>query len=282
MKTTQTSMRRALISLLLFGAVGCASTSPQRQQIQDTTMEPINRPVFAVNKAIDDYAFGPLARGYKTITPGFVRQSVSNVHRNLVFPQRFISSLGQGEFEEAGTELGRFLLNSTVGIGGLWDPATRVGLAKYDADLGMMFASWHIPPGPYIVIPVLGPSTPRDAIGDLVSIALNPLVWVGVSIPPVGVLFAINRRAQADEQIRAGREAALDYYLFVRDAFIQRRTMQIRGEYVTNLTDEEIAAAAYGPSDDLYEFPADAAPASECAAGPAPEPPLTPSSPPDC
>lgn len=275
-------MRTAFLALLLALAMGCASTSPQRQEIEDTTMEPINRPVFAVNKAIDDHAFGPLARGYKTVTPGFFRQSVTNAHRNLAFPQRFVSSMGQGEFEKAGTELGRFLLNSTVGVGGLWDPATRVGLEKYDEDLGMMFASWHIPPGPYIVIPILGPSTPRDAIGDLISIALNPLVWVGVSVPPVGVLFAINRRAQADDQIRAGREAALDYYLFVRDAFIQRRTMQIRGEYVTNLTAEELAAAAYGPSDDLYDLPAEDDFPAECATTPPVEPPLTATIPPDC
>lgn len=275
-KQTANSGRRAasltwMIAPLLVCAIGCASTSPDRQVIRDdTTMERVNRPVFTVNRVLDDHAFGPLARGYKKVTPGVVRQSISNVQRNLTFPQRFVSSLGQGELEKAGTELGRFLLNSTVGIGGLFDPASRVGLAKYDEDLGMMFASWHVPPGPFIVIPILGPSTPRDAIGDLLSIGLNPLVWTGVSIPPIGVLFAINRRAQADDQIRAGREAALDYYVFVRDAFIQRRTRQIRNEYVTRLEDGELTDAGYFPPDDLYDLPEQGASADAAPGGCAP------------
>jgi phospholipid-binding lipoprotein MlaA len=259
----RTGLQRCAIPLAIAAAIatGCASTSPQRQEIHDS-IEVVNRPVFSVNRAVDHAAFGPIARGYKKITPSVFRHSVSNAQRNLTFPQRFVSSLGQAEFEKAGVELGRFLVNSTVGIGGLLDPATPMGIPKYDEDLGKMLAAWHVPPGPYIVIPVLGPSTARDGLGDLASIALNPLVWAGVSVPPLGVLFAINRRAEADDRIRQAEAAALDYYVFARDAYIQRRTRFIRNEYVTlpeegEIPDEIVLAP------DLYDLPPEAEGAAE-------------------
>jgi phospholipid-binding lipoprotein MlaA len=242
----------AWAAVALVVVVGCAR--PEQQQIHDS-LEPMNRPIFAVNKGLDDYAIGPVARGYKAITPSILRRSLTDAQRNLQFPARLVSILGRGEFEEAGTELARFLLNSTVGVAGLWDPASRIGLAKYDSDIGMMFASWRIPPGPYIVIPVLGPSTARDAIGDLFGAALNPLLWTGVSIPPIGILFALNKRAESDDQIKAAQKAALDYYLFVRDAYIQRRTEQIRSEYVTVPRPGEVQPDLYAAPADLYEVP---------------------------
>jgi phospholipid-binding lipoprotein MlaA len=203
-------------------------------------LESVNRPVFGVNRKFDDYALRPIARGWKFITPAVMRRSITNVYRNFTFPQRFVSAMGQAEIREAHVELARFLVNSTVGIGGLFDPATRLGLEKFEDDLGMMFARWGIPAGPFIMIPIMGPSTPRDTVGDVLAIALNPLIWVGVSVPPIGFLFAINGRAEADDTIEASKVAALDYYVFVRDAFIQQRT---RTEFVTRAED---------PLEDLY------------------------------
>ena len=246
-------------------ATGCASTSPDRQEIRDS-LEPVNRPVFEINRQVDHHAFGPIARGYKKVTPSVFRRSVSNVQRNLNFPERLVSTMGQAEFEKAGVETGRFLLNTTVGLGGIFDPATRVGLAKYDEDLGKMLARWHVPPGPYIVIPVLGPSTARDGLGDLASIALNPMIWAGDTMPPLGVLFAINRRAEADDRIRAAEEAALDFYVFARDAYIQRRTRFIRNEYVTRVEDTEVADDVYVLAPDLYDLPSDDTPPTGCGA----------------
>ena len=275
----------ALLAISTAIATGCASTSPQRQVIRDP-IEVVNRPVFSVNRAVDHAAFGPIARGYKKITPSVFRRSVSNAQRNLTFPQRFVSSLGQAEFEKAGVEFGRFVVNSTVGVGGLLDPATSLGIPKYDEDLGKMLAAWHVPPGPYIVIPVLGPSTPRDAFGELASILLNPLVWAGVSVPPLGVLFAINRRAEIDDFVRQAEATSLDFYVFSRDAFIEQRTRFIRNEYVTlpqagEIPDEVVLAP------DLYEVRPDAegtaeTPETDCAT---PQPPDTPTSdtpPPPC
>lgn len=240
-----------LLATLVACALGCAATSPQHQQISDS-LEPINRPVFRFNTAVDDHALGPVARGYKSITSDGVRTSVANAQRNLGFPPRFVAHVGQANFLEAGSELGRFLLNSTLGVAGLFDPATEAGLGRYDADLGMMFARWHVPPGPYLVLPVLGPSNPRDAVGDLLGMAMNPLLYTGTTVAPVGVLFAINTRAEADDRIRTARSSALDYYVFVRDAFVQHRTAQVRGEYVTR-GDDALDASSHVMADELYE-----------------------------
>ncbi|MEB2344020.1 MAG: VacJ family lipoprotein [Deltaproteobacteria bacterium] len=230
-----------LVVLLI--TLGCAS-SPNTPT--PDTLESLNRPVFGANQTFDKYAFRPVARGWKAVTPKVMRRSISNSYRNLTFPKRFVSNMGQGEVRNAHVELARFLVNSTLGIGGLFDPATRLGLGKYDEDIGTMLARWGVPSGPYLVIPVLGPSTPRDSFGDVVALALNPLLWAGVSIPPLGLLFAINGRAEMDDQIEASRRVALDYYVFVRDAFIQSRT---RTEYVTR--EESPPGDLY----DLYDLP---------------------------
>jgi len=247
-----------------------AESQPESPTIRDP-LEPVNRPVFSVNRKFDDYALRPVARGWKFITPALMRRSITNVWRNFTFPQRFVSAMGQAEFRDANEELARFLVNSTIGIGGLFDPATRLGLDRFEGDLGMMFARWGVPPGPFIMVPIMGPSTPRDTVGDVLAIALNPLLWVGVSVPPIGILFAINGRAEADDAIEASKHAALDYYVFVRDAFIQRRT---RTEFVTLAEDplEDLYTVYEEPATPLvYPLPCDPDRAPVTALGPDPE-----------
>lgn len=241
---------------LLALALGCASTSPERQQISDS-LEPMNRQMFRLNEMIDDYGFGPVARGYKRVTPEPVRTAFLNAERNLGFPARFVSHLGQAQFVEAGSELASFLLNSTLGVAGLFDPAAEAGLDRHDADLGQMLAAWHVPPGPYLMIPALGPSNSRDAMTDLVAMAMNPLAWTTSAAPPVGVLFAVNRRAEADERMRIAKQSALDYYVFVRDAYIQKRTREIRGDYVTRIRNEGSPDDPMGLPEDLYDVQAE-------------------------
>ena len=206
-----------LFALAWIGLAGCART-PESQQIHDS-LEPVNRPIFTANRGIDDYALGPVARGWRKITPAPVRNSISNFDYNLAFPTRFLSSLGQGEGVQASREVVRFLINSTAGVGGLFDWAGKLGLARGEEDFAQMFARWGIAPGPYLVVPLAGPSTPREVVGDVMSIALNPLTWLGV--PGLDVLFLVNGRAQADDKIEAAKRASLDYYVFARDAYVQ-------------------------------------------------------------
>jgi phospholipid-binding lipoprotein MlaA len=254
--TTRAAFLRGAVASL-FGvlfAAGCA-TSPGSQEIHDH-WEPVNRPIFGVNVDIDELALGPVARGWKKITPGPVRRGISNVESNLEFPIRFLSHLGQAEFITAGSELGRFLLNSTLGIAGIFDPAHEAGLDASAADFGTMFARWGIPPGPYIVVPLLGPSTPRETIGDVLALPLDPLFWAGFYLIPIDVLFMVNDRAQADDAIAQAKESALDLYVFTRDAYIQRRSREMRGEYVTQPEDGE-TEQPFPP--DLYDVPAERA-----------------------
>jgi len=210
----------ALGPLILLSA--CAS-SPGTSQVSDR-LERINRPLFAIDQEIDDDGLGPVARGWIRITPQQVRDAISGAYHNLTFPDRFVSSLGEGELRMAGAELARFLINSTFGIAGVLDPATVAGIPKYDEDVGKMLAKWGVPPGPYVVIPLVGPSTPRDVAGGVVDLALNPLTWAGFPGMGLGALFAINGRAQEEQEIQAAKRAAIDYYAFVRDAYFERRT----------------------------------------------------------
>jgi phospholipid-binding lipoprotein MlaA len=255
---TRTQRRGALAILcasLLSLALGCASTSPQNQTITDS-LEPMNRQLFRLGEAIDDYGFGPAARGYKRVTNEPVRAALLRAERNLGFPARFVSLLGQAELVGAGSELGRFVLNSTLGVAGLFDPGTEAGLAKHDADLGQMLAVWHVPPGPFLMLPVFGPSTSRDATMDLVAMLMNPLAWTTSAAPPVGALFAVNRRADADDEIRRAKATSLDYYVFLRDAFIQRRTREIRGDSY------DPGLEAMQQPEDLYDLRAEASEAN--------------------
>ncbi len=253
---------RAAALVVVLAATGCASTPPGATP---DPLQPVNRAIFGFNVFVDDHAIGPAARGYKRITPDRFRRSVSNFFYNVDFPERFVSSLGQAEGGRAATEVARFTVNTTVGLAGFFDPASHFGLGKYDEDLGQMMGRWGIPPGPFWVIPLLGPSNPRDTVGLVASRFLNPFFWLDYFVTDyvalgTGVFQAFNFRAQADEQIATARRSALDYYVFVRDAFVARRKAQIRNEEPPD------PDASEQQEDDLYDdlyddpdSPADAA-----------------------
>jgi phospholipid-binding lipoprotein MlaA len=245
--------RTALLVLLSAAAlaVGCAGPNPV------DPWERVNRPVFRFNDAVDRKALGPVARGWKRISSEGVRTSVSNFFYNVQFPSRFVSNVGQAEGQQAMIETARFVVNSTVGVVGIFDPASSWGLPRRDEDIGQMFGRWGIPPGPYWMIPLLGPSNPRDAVGRVGDSLLSPFFWINVllGIPTFGgptVVDLVNERAIADERIESARRSALDYYVFVRDAFMQYREAAIRnrGGYSPYGADP---AAGAGPDDDLYE-----------------------------
>jgi phospholipid-binding lipoprotein MlaA len=244
--------------LILFSLVGlltgCCGSSPG----QPDPYGGVNRAFFGFNDGVDRYALEPAAKGWTFITPEAFRVALDKAFKNLKFPVRFVSNLGQGEVVRAGSELARFITNSTLGMAGFFDPATRIGLAKYDEDFGQMFGRWGISSGPYWVIPIVGPSNPRDGVGYVFDSALNPLTLLG----PIAILIRIpemvNGRAIAAEQIDLARAAALDYYVFVRDAYIQRRLAQIRNEELSGSEPGgRLADELYEVPDDLYEVEED-------------------------
>lgn len=204
-------------------------------------IEPVNRGVFWFNEQFDQYLLGPVAHGYDYVMPNDGQVGVTNFFKNLRYPTYLISDLLQGKFEQALDHTGRFLINSTVGILGLIDVAEDVGLPDVEEDFGLAFASWGIDSGPYIMLPLLGPSNLRDTIGFVFDTLTNPTYWAFSSNDlhsdaqfyiPAGftALKAVQTRNNLDDAITAGREGSLDYYLFMQSAYYQYREGQINRE----------------------------------------------------
>jgi phospholipid-binding lipoprotein MlaA len=193
--------------------------------------EPMNRGIFAFNDGLDRWLLEPIAIGWDTVVPDPAQRGVANVFANLATPRRVANDLLQGKPEKAGDDLGRFVVNTTFGILGIFDPAGAEGIAPGDEDFGQTLGVWGVPAGPYLVLPFFGPSSPRDAAGLAVdSAALSPEFWFApwyVS-SPAGATRVINARALALETVRAEREAAFDFYVSVRSAYIQYRINQVR------------------------------------------------------
>lgn len=152
----------------------------QASEIPDP-IEPVNRAIFAFNDGLYTVALRPISRGYEFIVPKPVRRGIHNAYDNVRFPVRLVNSLLQAKFPQAGRETGKFLVNSTAGIGGILRVSDRFpALADVpEADTGQTFAKWGIGPGFYIVLPVLGPNNLRDTVGAAGDAALNPVTWVG-------------------------------------------------------------------------------------------------------
>lgn len=227
-------MKRALACALLAGALvsGCASSSPrERAARSDDPWEPGNRVTFAFNDGLDVAFMEPVATGWTWVTFEDLRISVDKAMHNLRFPVRLVGNLAQAEVRAAGTETARFTINTTVGLLGFFDPAGHWGLEKHDADFGQAMGVWGVPAGPYLVLPVFGPSNPRDTFGLAVDTVLsaapsliNPIL--GIALTGVNL---VNTRALLLDTVREAKRASLDYYVFVRDAYTQRRRLQILG-----------------------------------------------------
>lgn len=207
----------------LLVASGCATTSGTPNP--KDPWEGYNRSMYEFNDTVDKAVLKPIAQGYVKVTPGFVQQGVSNFFDNLQDLGTGLNNLLQGKFTEGAGDLGRLVVNSTIGILGLWDVATPMGLEKHNEDFGQTLGWWGVPPGPYFIIPLLGPSTLRDAPARYV----DPSFAYNRGIDDVAVrnslygLDAVRTRASLLKAEKVLDEAALDKYSFTRDAWLQRR-----------------------------------------------------------
>jgi phospholipid-binding lipoprotein MlaA len=223
--------RTARASLLVIACLtlfGCASLPPNSKRDPRDPWERMNRTTFKVNTALDHAIARPVARGYEKVTPRLVRTGVSNFLDNLFYPVTMGNDLLQLKFKPFAQATGRFVLNTTVGVGGLFDPASRVGLPKNEEDLGQTFGHWGSGPGPYFVIPILGPSDVRDGIGRVGDTYLSPLHYVQNSyvrygIYGVGVVDARYRLLPQDKLL----DEAYDPYTLLKNAYLQRRQYQV-------------------------------------------------------
>ena len=187
--------------------------------------EPFNRAMYAVHEPIDANIVRPVAQAYVDYTPRLVRLAISNVFNNIDDFFSGINGLLQGKPEKAGDDFGRVLINTAFGFGGLIDIASDAGIERGNEDFGQTFAVWGIPQGPYLFVPLFGPSTIRDGTGTVIRSYLGPVGF----IPDVrwrNVIYgvgALDARAQALEASSIVDKAALDRYTFIRRAYLQRR-----------------------------------------------------------
>ncbi len=208
-----------------------AASKEERVEIADP-LEPFNRAMFHFNDKFYFWLLKPVAQGYKEVVPEPARISVKNFFSNLGFPIRFLSCLLQADFSGAATEAGRFSINTIWGIGGLMDPASsrELDLKKQDTDIGLTLASYGVGHGFYLVWPFLGPSSPRDTIDLAGRFLLNPLSYITPWYYPLGIkaLDVVNVTSLSIGDYESLKEAAIDPYVALRDAYIQYRQKQIK------------------------------------------------------
>jgi len=223
------SMRGARRLVLGAVALACACTGAVADGNPINPYESFNRPMFAVNEAIDKYAAKPVAQVYDNVVPLPVKASVGNFFGNAGDLWIGVNSALQGKFGDAGIDLGRLLINSTIGIFGLFDVASELGLERHDEDFGQTLAVWGAGGGGYLFWPVLGPRNVRDTIGFAVGTYADPVSYVRpVSVRnSMAALRFVDIRASLLPSDKVVEEAALDKYAYIRDAYLQRRRNQI-------------------------------------------------------
>ena len=212
--------------------------------------EPMNANIFEFNRQVDRFVLKPVAKGYDFVMPDLVQVGISNIFSNLRFAPRFLNNVFQGKIKGAGIEVGRFLINSTVGLGGFFDLAKHVDLVTSDEDMGQTLGFYGVKPGPYLVLPFLPPFTVRDFIGYVGDVFLNPINWLVAPIIEVNnvpsvishpnrmtssliqtgsrVGEIVNERSRNLEKYQGVEEATLDLYTAVRNAYLQTRAKAIR------------------------------------------------------
>jgi len=221
-------LRNTGLILLLTLVSGCASVPNEYRDPQDP-LESYNRGMYAFNEAADAAVFKPIAKGYKAIVPEPVDRGITNFFNNIADVTSAVNNLLQFKLSRAGSDVGRLAVNTTVGMLGFFDVATNMGLPSYKEDFGQTLGYWGGEPSPYLVLPFLGPSTLRDTIGLGGDVLTSPLFNLDMDRVYWGLvgLDVVDKRADLLKAEKLLQEAALDPYVFVRDAYLQRRRDQI-------------------------------------------------------
>ncbi|HYL03746.1 MAG TPA: VacJ family lipoprotein [Steroidobacteraceae bacterium] len=235
----QSTIRVSLLPLCVLLVCGCAAAPPAKPDPRDP-WEPMNRVIYRFNDAADRAVTKPAARAYRRVTPRSVQTGISNFLVNLGYPLVMLNDLLQAEFRPFLNDTGRLLLNSTLGIAGLLDPATAAGLDKNDRDFGQTLGKWGAKPGPYLVLPLLGPSDVRDAFGKTGDFFSDPRHYIGNDLLSYSLwgLGVVDTRAHLLD-LDAVLESAYDPYAFVRNAYLQNREFKVSGGRSAREEDQE-------------------------------------------
>ena len=235
-------MRLVLPHLLLAAALslGACATPPPANDVDaveeyrqnNDPLEPTNRVFYAINNGIDTVVLRPVAQGYRAVVPGVIRRPIRNVLSNISSPVLFANDVLQAKPRRAGDTLMRFLINTTAGVGGVFDVATDWGYPAHGTDFGLTLALWGLPDGPFLFLPVVGPSNPRDAAGFAGNIALDPFTWATFGGDAAFsasrfVVGAIDTRERFLDPIDQVKRTALDPYATFRSLYRQNRQSEI-------------------------------------------------------
>lgn len=207
-----------------FTITGCATSA--NSQYQDP-FEKTNRQIYKFNEGLDKAILKPSGQAYAYVMPDLLEDGVGNFFDNLTYPNVFINQFLQGKGDEGLAGIGRFALNSTLGLGGIFDVATDIGLAADQEDFGQTLSVWGVDSGPYLVAPIIGGVTLRDGVGQVAALPLLPQNWVGnggTLVLGLAVGSAIETSASL---LEARKLVTGDKYLFTRDAYLQRRQFLI-------------------------------------------------------
>lgn len=232
------TMRNATAAIAVAGALaGCAALPDDQAERAEVLavndpFEPANRMMFAINEAVDFAVLRPAAVLYRDFMPDPGKELVFNFVRNLTLPLTIVNDIAQGEWDRAEVASKRLFVNTIAGFGGVVDAATGLGLPHHKEDFGQTLATYQVVPGPYIVLPLLGPSSTRHAFGRIVDIALDPLTYL-MAKAPSEARFGIRGVTILDQRYRLlgplddVKQNSLDYYATLRSLYRQRRTYEI-------------------------------------------------------
>ncbi|SMN11993.1 Surface lipoprotein [uncultured Candidatus Thioglobus sp.] len=218
-------------SLFLLLISGCASQKTKNQTTNNNDqLEPINRISFGLNETLDEYILHPIATGYAKYTPEIYKTAITNFFDNLETPNIITNSFLQGDFQNGFSSTSRFLVNSTIGIAGLLDPATCMGIKKHYTDVGQTLAKLGISRGSYLQVPISGANTVRNSPNIATSILLDPTTYLNSTVLlPLTTLKIINARSNILPATNIRDEAAIDLYNFTREVYLQKRIKFIEG-----------------------------------------------------
>ncbi len=225
---------RAAAGILVMALCGCAGMASRPGGGVDDPLEPMNRVFYQFNSEADRLVMRPVSNAYKAVTPKPVRGSLTNFFDNVSYPNVILNDLLQGRIDQGASDIGRFVVNSTLGMLGFFDVAGRLGLKAHMEDAGLTLARWGVPRGPYLVLPFVGPDTLRNTPNLALSILTNVFYYVGnaeVTVP-LSIISLVNTRANESREIEYVRRNAVDPYVYTRNAYLQHRNYLLHGKHL--------------------------------------------------
>ena len=261
----ETRLRLAVYLSVLIWSTGCATAQSADVAASDNdVLEPMNRHMYRINDFLDQTVAEPIADVYLEYMPKPIRNSISNFLDNVAYPNVILNDFLQGKGKQGLEDSGRFVVNSTFGLFGIWDMATHLGLEAHDEDFGQTLGVWGLDDTTYLVLPLIGPNSVRDAPGLGVSTLTNLLFYVSNPVAiPITVLGLVDRRARVADAVNFRDEAAVEPYLFTREAYLQRRKFLIHDgnppvendEFLDEIFDDLETTSAPSPQEEPAGLP---------------------------